>query len=105
MFPVDPADEVFLDSYLLVDFDGTIVDSVAILYEIYQNFLQKYGKKGTKEEFESLKGPTIPEVVKILKTKHKLDGSEDSLLKEYNALLKHDYAKNVNLLPHIHEAL
>ena len=55
---------------LLIDLDGTLVDSVPALFQVYKKFLAYYGKEGTKEEFISLIGPSIDEIVEILQKKN-----------------------------------
>ena len=105
MTEYDPAGNPIPESYLLVDFDGTLVDSLSALYDIYIDFLHKHGKKGNKEEFELLKGLSIPELVKTVKNKYALIESEEILQQEYNKLLKEKYLNNVHVSPHALNAL
>ena len=51
------------------DFDGVVVDSISVLKSVYYDFLNQFGKKGSDVEFDSLNGPTIDEIVLILKKK------------------------------------
>lgn len=68
---------------LLIDLDGTLVDSTPALYEVYNKFLAHYGKKGTEKEFKTLIGPSIDEIVKILQEKHELKGKHEELTNMY----------------------
>lgn len=68
---------------LLIDLDGTLVDSTPALYDVYNKFLEHYGKKGTEKEFKTLIGPSIDEIVKILQEKYQLKGKHEELTNMY----------------------
>lgn len=68
---------------VLIDLDGTLVDSTPALYEVYNKFLAHYGKKGSADEFKSLLGPSIDEIVGILQKKHGLEGKHEDLTNMY----------------------
>lgn len=76
---------------ILIDLDGTLLDSLDPLYQTYYKFLYKYGIIGTQEEFNQLIGPSLFEVVKILKKKYNLTETDVALYIEYENLLKHSY--------------
>lgn len=78
---------------IFFDFDGTLVSSIEVLYKAYELFLKRYDIEATKSEFQSLNGPTIKEVVAILREKYNLIHSEDTLLKEYNVILSDAYSE------------
>lgn len=90
---------------LLIDLDGTLVDSTPALYQVYQKFLAHYGHKGTREEFNSLVGPSIDEIVEILKTKYALKGSSHDLSLMYISLLMLQGFEGTELFPGVKEAL
>ncbi len=75
---------------VMLDFDGTLVDSLNDLYCIYCDFLQQYGSKGTKKGFAELNGPTINESIGLLIQKHNLPEPSEKLLAVYWSLL-HQY--------------
>lgn len=77
---------------LLVDFDGTFVDSMPALWECYNQFLEEHEKKGSRAEFERLIGPTIKELVIHLKKTHGLEEDEKILIERYLYLLQSAYA-------------
>ncbi len=76
---------------VLLDFDGTVVNSLASLYDIYDNFLKKQGYEGTKTEFEELNGPALSEIIPILIKRYSLTESVEELLPVYQALLQQYY--------------
>lgn len=88
---------------VLIDLDGTLVDTTDALYEVYLNFLKKYGKKGTKKEFKSLIGPSIDEIVGILKEKHKLEPPQSELSSMYVTMLMLQGFKETKLFPGVLE--
>lgn len=84
---------------LLIDLDGTLVDTTPALYQVYLKFLEHYGKKGNREEFESLIGPSIDEIVEILKEKYKLKGTSHDLSTMYISLLMMQGLEGTELFP------
>lgn len=69
---------------LIIDLDGTLLDSHPFLYQVYLEFLKERGVEGTQEEFESLHIP-IREVVRTLQEKYHLTG--DNLFEAYQEKL------------------
>jgi beta-phosphoglucomutase-like phosphatase (HAD superfamily)/8-oxo-dGTP pyrophosphatase MutT (NUDIX family) len=90
---------------LLVDLDGTLIDSLSLLYRVYEEFLARYGKKGTEEEFQSLNGLTLLEVMQELTKRHGIDASPEKLSDQYKARLDGDYGKSIKLFPLAKECL
>lgn len=72
---------------LFLDLDGTLANSLGSLKEAYEVFLSSFGKAGSDEEFESLNGPSLPEIVHRLKVVHGLVPSDRELLEQYRELL------------------
>ena len=68
---------------VLIDLDGTIVDSLPGIFEIYLDFLKGYGHQGTKEQFAALNGPSLQEVMVFLKEHFGIDVTVDLLVEEY----------------------
>lgn len=68
---------------IFFDFDGTLVDSLSIMYVAYLEILQTYNIIGTKEEFNSLNGPSIPEIARYFKRKYQLKDTVDEILRIY----------------------
>lgn len=73
------------------DFDGVVLDSIGVLREVYFEFLSQHGRVGSAQEFESLNGPTLIEVVHLLKKSHQLNESPAELLQHYGAVLDETY--------------
>ena len=76
---------------LAFDFDGVIVNSIQLLKDVYYDFLSELGVEGNELEFQSLNGPSIKEIVSILKEKYQIEKSYAELLKDYKIRLKQSY--------------
>ena len=68
---------------ILIDLDGTLADSLAVMRLAYQQFLEGFQVQGTDDEFASLNGPPLHEVVRRLKANHSLAGDTDALTAKY----------------------
>ncbi len=90
---------------VLVDFDGTLVDSLGELYRVYSGFLEHYGKKGTQEEFQELNGPSISQVIDILAKRYHLEHAADILMQTYWSKLRAFYSRTAKPLPGVIEWL
>lgn len=84
---------------LLIDLDGTLVDSVPALYQVYQKFLARYGHQGNRSEFESLIGPSIDEIVAQLKKNYKLAPSIQELANMYVTLVMMQGFEGAEIFP------
>lgn len=73
---------------VLFDFDGVIANTVPALKQAYWSFLESFQKQPSNEEFAKLDGPSLAEVIKILKKRYHLPGL-------FNVLY-HKYMKHVN---------
>jgi HAD superfamily hydrolase (TIGR01509 family) len=81
-------------SWIFFDLDGTLADSIQAMYQVYIDFLNGFDKRGTKEEFEKLNGPSLSEIVSILKTRYALIDDEVSLADTYRKKISDAY-KNI----------
>lgn len=90
---------------ILIDLDGTLVDSIPALYLVYLKFLEHYGHKGSKKEFDSLIGPSIDEIVAILKQKYHLPGETHELSLMYVSMLMLQGFNGTELFPGAESAL
>lgn len=77
----------------ILDFDGVIVDSLAALYNVYNQFLNTYGFHGTPEEFDHLNGPSLQEIMVYLKGKYQLEDTPEELLVAYHKRLSNIYTQ------------
>lgn len=82
---------------IVFDLDGTLIDSISHLFNIYKQFLKKYGYKGTSKEFNLLNGPKLNEVVGYLKQKYNLESPKSELLKYYNNEVEKTYRTKIIL--------
>jgi beta-phosphoglucomutase-like phosphatase (HAD superfamily) len=80
---------------ILVDFDGTLADSIAALKSTYFEFLTARSRQGSNEEFSELNGPSLKEIVARLSERHQLEGGHEELLAAYMELLETNYAAHV----------
>ncbi|GAB4238387.1 MAG: HAD family phosphatase [Chlamydiales bacterium] len=77
---------------VLIDFDGTLVDTMPSLYTIYESFMQTNGIQPKQEEFNSLVGLPLNEIIASLIENHRLSIKQsqgeqffhDELLREYS---------------------
>jgi beta-phosphoglucomutase len=76
---------------ILLDLDGTLADSLSVMRLAYQMFLKQFGRTPTDDEFDSLNGPPLLQVVRHLKISHALSGDVDVLLENYFGLIDHAY--------------
>lgn len=90
---------------ILIDLDGTLVDTTPALYQVYLKFLEHYGHKGTKDEFNKLIGPSIDEIVEILHKKYKLPGNPRDLASMYVSMIMLQGFEGTQLFPGAKEVL
>lgn len=76
---------------LLLDFDGTLVDSLGVLKGVYTQFLKQRGKTPTDQEFDRINGPPLTVGLAMLREAHGLPESNDELLARYLALVAAAY--------------
>lgn len=82
---------------LLIDLDGTLVDSLPALKDCYTAFMQRHGKEASHNEFAFLIGPSLSEIVTYLKEKYALPHDFKELYREYQELVVEAYANKVVL--------
>lgn len=62
---------------LFLDFDGTLADSIPVLYQTYLGFLKGRGLKGSWEEFCELNGYSMKQIFEVFRQRYGLDARED----------------------------
>jgi beta-phosphoglucomutase len=77
---------------VIFDMDGVLLDSMEALRGAYDAFLSDFGLSGDSDEFAELNGPTVPEIVRALRARHRLTGDEGVLSETYLAHLDDAYA-------------
>jgi len=80
-------------SWIFFDLDGTLADSIPAMVAVYHNFLSEFKRSGTKEDFEELNGPSLSEVISILKARHHLIEDEAILINYYQNKISELYEK------------
>jgi HAD superfamily hydrolase (TIGR01509 family) len=78
---------------IFFDLDGTLADNLDLMFAVYKQFLESCGRNPTQEEFNSLNGPPLREVIGLLMKRHSLAGPEEALLENYNTLLDELYVR------------
>ena len=76
---------------LFLDLDGTLADSLGVMRGIYDRFLAGYDRTGSPEEFSRLNGPSLSDVLAVLKRDHNLAPSAADLLRTYKVYLREAY--------------
>lgn len=82
---------------LLIDFDGTLVDSEKVLYTAFEKLMEFCGKSTTPEQFELLKGTPVELVPQTLISTFNLPLDEKTLLMSYKKFLAQNYAPSLKL--------
>jgi HAD superfamily hydrolase (TIGR01509 family) len=77
---------------LFIDLDGTLADSLDVMRTAYAEFLRRFGGAPSDDEFASLNGPPLPEVVRRLQSAHGLTGNLDRLVVAYQSIVDDGYA-------------
>ncbi len=80
-------------NWIFFDLDGTLADSLPATYKAHLNFLTQFGIIDNKKGFEEVNGPSLPEIINILKTKYKLVGDKKYLLDLYRGAIIDAYRK------------
>lgn len=80
--------------WIFFDLDGTLADSIPAMCQVYQDFLNGFDKRGTKKEFEELNGPSLSEIVSVLKARYGLFDDEFLLADLYMEKISGAY-KNI----------
>jgi HAD superfamily hydrolase (TIGR01509 family) len=84
---------------LLIDLDGTLVDSLVVLYALYQRFMAERGLVGTVEEFMSLQGSSIEEAIARLHQIHQWPGQIEKTVQKYMWEASRYYKEQLELFP------
>ena len=84
---------------IFIDLDGTLIDSIPVLYNTYLDLLKERGKEGTRAEFEKLVGLSLPEIARVLKERYAFRDPYEILFSRYLILLQHHYVVSPVLFP------
>src|SRR5262245_5412913 len=80
---------------LLLDLDGTLAESLGVMYDAYADFLERHHSVGSRQEFDELNGPPLHVVLQTLKDRHRIANSDDELRRLYGSLVLDRYAQQV----------
>lgn len=87
---------------ILIDMDGTLANSLPVLFDFYNNFMMKFHLEGSPEEFKELILLTIPDVVTLLKQRYGLKLSSEELYDLYVESLEFYYEHKIPLYDDVH---
>lgn len=76
---------------VFIDLDGTLVNSLPKLYEVYFEFLKHYGIKGSQNEFDEINGPSLSEILSILQIRYQLPDPVPLLIRQYQSRIHQIY--------------
>lgn len=82
-----PTDLDWYIKALFLDLDGTLADSLKVMWQAYSDFCHSFSFAPTREEFARLNGPPLPEVVRLLHEWHNLPSTPDKLYEEYQVIV------------------
>ena len=89
---------------VFIDLDGTLADSLGLFYQVYERLASELGIEPTREEFQRLTGPTIPEIALYLKENYDVQLSAEGLSEQYHSYVAEAY-QSAELFPHAIETL
>jgi HAD superfamily hydrolase (TIGR01509 family) len=78
---------------LLLDFDGTLADSLPALRRVYERFVIGLGGEPSSDEFDALNGPRLREVVERICVAHEGRPHSAEDLTRYACLIEEELAR------------
>lgn len=88
---------------VLIDFDGTLFDSLPALYQTYCEYLEMAGFEGNSDEFRLLNGLSLEEIAIFLHEKYRIKGTLEEQIDLYKSLLKKNYHVELKIFPGVKE--
>ena len=89
--------------WVFFDLDGTLADSLDVMFQVYCSFLQSFGVSGTQEEFQELNGPSLNEIILVLKERYQLAPTVEELTCMYKDQMQQVYATQVKPFDQVSE--
>lgn len=80
---------------VLLDLDGTLVDSHFVWQEVDRQFFERHGLQHDESYLTEIQGLSFEEIASLTKRKYSLKASEEEILAEWFGLAKHCYAEEV----------
>lgn len=82
-----------LPKCVLLDFDGTLANSLHVMQKAFKLFACEFNLYSTELSFDEFNGPPIREIIKIIKSRFSLNYSEDYLEGFYMKIIIDLYAQ------------
>ncbi|MCB1196574.1 HAD family hydrolase [bacterium] len=95
MPPEKESKKTIMLKWIFFDFDGTLVNSIPHLYNAYAEFLNFFDCPASPEEFSTINGPSLKEIIDILYKNHSLKEDKKYLYAHYDSLIKHAYTSKI----------
>lgn len=88
-----------LPKAIFTDMDGTITDSIPLLYAAYEQLMHSFGSQPSWEEFYELAGPPLPNALEQLLVRYGWKANLRQLLLQHQQFLESHYVQAVALQP------
>ncbi len=82
----------------LIDLDGTLADSIPILWRAYEQFMLSLSLPAEREDFYALMGPSLSEIFTQLKERYRFDHDPKELAINYQRQLHRYYADEIPMV-------
>jgi hypothetical protein len=76
---------------VLIDLDGTLANSLEVMWQAYREFLAVFSKPATAADFAQFNGPPLKNIVQQLQTRYALAGDHRDLMQQYNDIIDRLY--------------
>jgi HAD superfamily hydrolase (TIGR01509 family) len=102
MIPINKPKNI---QWVFFDLDGTLADSIPMLFEVYRNFLREAEIPNDEADLNQLNGFSLSEIIHFLKSKYKINISSEELYSLYKSKISEAYEREVTPMPGASEVL
>lgn len=83
----------------IFDCDGTLLDSMSMWYDMFDELFRSYGLEPTSEVIDKVEAMTIPDTCKYLHAELGMGGSVEELYAHVERIVTYDYEHKVSEMP------
>ena len=83
----------------IFDCDGTLLDSMSMWYDMFDELFRSYGLEPTSEVIDKVEAMTIPDTCKYLHAELGMGGSAEELYAHVERIVTYDYEHKVSEMP------